>query len=205
MKEPCLFRINLAHLITDGFSFVDYIQQMLSSLGIPSYYTVNKLHDVEFENGIYECKQSYDVNIGTAAGRKQFINLIGFIQKYKQEKALASLECESSAKRVKITYEIVEKESLGEERVYDITVEADEHTYWTGGLLVSNCGEIGMGVDSCRLLLINLFSFVELPFTDKPSFNFNKFEGFVIKAQLLMDDIIKNNLISNNRQLSTPI
>lgn len=31
---------------------------------------------------------------------------------------------------------------LGEHPVYDITVEADEHTYWTGGLLVSNCGEI---------------------------------------------------------------
>ena len=31
---------------------------------------------------------------------------------------------------------------LGDHPVYDITVEADEHTYWTGGLLVSNCGEI---------------------------------------------------------------
>lgn len=31
---------------------------------------------------------------------------------------------------------------LGDHPVYDITVEAEEHTYWTGGLLVSNCGEI---------------------------------------------------------------
>ena len=31
---------------------------------------------------------------------------------------------------------------LGDHPVYDITVDADEHTYWTGGLLVSNCGEI---------------------------------------------------------------
>lgn len=34
--------------------------------------------------------------------------------------------------------------SLGEEEVYDITVEAEEHTYWTDGLLVSNCAEIGL-------------------------------------------------------------
>lgn len=31
---------------------------------------------------------------------------------------------------------------LGNHHVYDITVDADEHTYWTGGLLVSNCGEV---------------------------------------------------------------
>jgi hypothetical protein len=33
---------------------------------------------------------------------------------------------------------------LGTYPVYDITVEADEHTYWTGGLLVSNCSEISL-------------------------------------------------------------
>ncbi len=30
---------------------------------------------------------------------------------------------------------------LGDFPVYDITVEDEEHTYWTGGLLVSNCAE----------------------------------------------------------------
>ncbi len=32
-------------------------------------------------------------------------------------------------------------EDMGEHDVYDITVDAPEHTYWTGGLLVSNCLE----------------------------------------------------------------
>lgn len=31
---------------------------------------------------------------------------------------------------------------LGDHEVFDLTVEAEEHTYWTGGLLVSNCGEV---------------------------------------------------------------
>ena len=34
--------------------------------------------------------------------------------------------------------------SLGEHPVWDITVEADEHSYWSGGHLVSNCAEISL-------------------------------------------------------------
>jgi uncharacterized membrane protein len=44
--------------------------------------------------------------------------------------------------RVSDDNSIVKVEFLGTHPVYDITVDADEHTYWTGGLLVSNCGEV---------------------------------------------------------------
>lgn len=49
---------------------------------------------------------------------------------------------------------------------------------------------------------INLYSFVENPFTDKAYFNYDKFKDIVYKAQRLMDDIIdleeeKINLILN--------
>ena len=40
------------------------------------------------------------------------------------------------------SYQIEHVIPIGHHRVYDITVDAPEHTYWTGGLLVSNCGEI---------------------------------------------------------------
>jgi len=53
------------------------------------------------------------------------------------------------------------------------------------------CGEIPLcPYDSCRLLAINLYSFVEKPFTDKAVFNFNKFTEYVGYAQRFMDDII---------------
>lgn len=116
------------------------VQQMLSSLGIGSYYTTNKATDVEFSNGTYTCRQSYDLNI--TAHRQRFRSLIGFIQHSKCERLDAA--CIVSGKPRKTAYEIVEVESFGEAPVYDITVEADEHTYWTGGLLVSNCSEVGM-------------------------------------------------------------
>ncbi|HQW54776.1 MAG TPA: adenosylcobalamin-dependent ribonucleoside-diphosphate reductase [Saprospiraceae bacterium] len=53
------------------------------------------------------------------------------------------------------------------------------------------CGEIPLcPYDSCRLLAINLFSYVDKPFTKKASFNWNLFKEHVGVAQRLMDDII---------------
>lgn len=53
------------------------------------------------------------------------------------------------------------------------------------------CGEIPLcPYDSCRLLAINLYSYVENPFTPEASFNFDKFKEHVAKAQRIMDDII---------------
>ena len=53
------------------------------------------------------------------------------------------------------------------------------------------CGEIPLcPYDSCRLLAINLFSYVENPFTDKASFNFDLFKKHIAHAQRIMDDII---------------
>ena len=53
------------------------------------------------------------------------------------------------------------------------------------------CGEIPLcPYDSCRLLAINLYSYVENPFTKEASFNFELFKEHVHKAMHLMDDII---------------
>jgi ribonucleoside-diphosphate reductase alpha chain len=53
------------------------------------------------------------------------------------------------------------------------------------------CGEIPLcPYDSCRLLAINLFSYVDGPFTSKASFNFDLFKKHVAAAQRIMDDII---------------
>ncbi len=53
------------------------------------------------------------------------------------------------------------------------------------------CGEIPLcPYDSCRLLAINLYGYVEHPFTDKAKFNFELFKEHVAYAQRIMDDII---------------
>lgn len=53
------------------------------------------------------------------------------------------------------------------------------------------CGEIPLcAYDSCRLLAINLYSYVENPFTPKAKFNFELFRKHAAIAQRIMDDII---------------
>lgn len=53
------------------------------------------------------------------------------------------------------------------------------------------CGEIPLcPYDSCRLLALNLYSYVDRPFTKEASFDFAKFRDHVAKAMRMMDDII---------------
>ena len=53
------------------------------------------------------------------------------------------------------------------------------------------CGEIPLcPYDSCRLQAINLYSYVDNPFTDKARFNFDLFREHVRMGQRLMDDLI---------------
>lgn len=53
------------------------------------------------------------------------------------------------------------------------------------------CGEIPLcAYDSCRLLAINLYSYVKHPFTPEAEFDFELFKQHVQKGQKLMDDLI---------------
>ena len=53
------------------------------------------------------------------------------------------------------------------------------------------CSEIAMqGGDSCRLIAINLFKFVENPFTNRATFNMDNFYRATYEGQRLMDDLV---------------
>jgi ribonucleoside-diphosphate reductase alpha chain len=53
------------------------------------------------------------------------------------------------------------------------------------------CSEINLSpLDSCRLMVINLFSYVTNPFTDKAAFDFDKFAKHAAITQRLMDDLV---------------
>ncbi len=57
------------------------------------------------------------------------------------------------------------------------------------------CGEIPLcPYDSCRLLSINLYSYVENPFTPEARFDFDLFRKHVRIAQRIMDDIVDMEL-----------
>lgn len=64
-----------------------------------------------------------------------------------------------------------------------------EHGFKT--VSTNPCGEITLcPYDSCRLLAINLYGYVDNPFTKEAKFNWDKFKEHVIYAQRFMDDIV---------------
>lgn len=65
------------------------------------------------------------------------------------------------------------------------------------------CGEIPLcPYDSCRLLAINLYSYVKDPFTSRATFDFDLFKQHVTIAQRLMDDIVTLEIEKIDRQLA---
>lgn len=63
----------------------EQLKLMLESFGFNPYVTTNKPKNVEFSNGTYKCKESYDVNLGRQDEILRFYNEIGFLQKYKMD------------------------------------------------------------------------------------------------------------------------
>lgn len=99
-------------------------------------------------------------------------------------------------------HKVVSVEFYGYEDVYNITVD-DNHNYHiitsnddddfvvSSGICVKNCGEIVLSpYDSCRLLLVNLLSFVVNPYEESAYFDFGLYSKTVQVAQRLMDDMI---------------
>jgi len=105
---------------------------------------------------------------------------------------------------INYNHKVVRVEELsGEHAVYNITVD-DNHTIaaitkvnnsksnsWYSGILSFNCGEIVLpAYDACRLLILNLSSYIKNPFTKDATFDYELFKKHTIIAQKLMDDII---------------
>ena len=62
------------------------------------------------------------------------------------------------------------------------------------------CSEIAMqGGDSCRLIALNLYNFVDNPFTKEASFDFEKFYKITYEAQRLQDDLVDLELEAIDR------
>lgn len=170
------------------------LQKIFIELGISTYYTTNKEKEVKFLNGTYKCKESYDLNIGKYYDLIKFYNEIGFIHNYKNKK-LKNIILNRSPKIRKI-------EKYDKIDVYDFT---EPLTNWgvVNGYIAHNCGEITLcESDSCRLLAINLYSYVKNPFTNEAYFDFEEFKKDCEISERLMDDIVDLEIEKVNKILN---
>lgn len=131
-------------LVCIGQDVCEKIQQMLSSIGVVSESVKHSEKSftlkVDIEVFSRNVRFSNDVN-------NELLDNMLFTRSFNRYKSVPA----------KSSYEIIDKVYLGDFPVFDITVEAEEHTYWTGGLLVSNCSEYMFLDDSaCNLASHNL-------------------------------------------------
>ena len=135
-------------LKTTCLDLAEEVQESLfRDFEIDSYITTNKPKLVEFSNGSYQCKTSYDLNIGKYEDKVKFFNTIGFIQKYKTE-LLAYWLLENAPT-------VTSTKNIGVQSVYDFN---EPLTNWSSveGYLCHNCGEI-IGSDFfCNLVEVHL-------------------------------------------------
>lgn len=110
-------------------------------------------------------------------------------------------------------HRVVSIEFDGYENVYNGTVD-DFHNFFVGAfnandeknskIFINNrqCGEINLSKnDSCRLITMNLLSFVDNKYTKDAKFDFEKFEKYSYNAQRMMDDLVDLELESIDRIL----
>ena len=127
---------------------------------------------------------------------KAAVNEEKYLQKYPidAEEPLYKKEVDASALWKKIIHNAWKSAEPGVLFWDTITRESVPDCYADLGfktISTNPCGEIPLcPYDSCRLLAINLYSYVKNPFTPEAYFDYGLFKEHVAAAQRIMDDII---------------
>lgn len=100
------------------------------------------------------------------------------------------------------SYDVVQTETVTK-FAYELNDNPYIDSYFQKSILSVDCGEIPLcELDSCRLSLLNSYSYVNFPFTENAEFDFEKFFNHIVIAQRLMDDIIDLEEESLNKIIS---
>lgn len=148
--------------------FVEELGIVLSKFGIKSYYTTNKPKSVQFKNGNYVCKESYDLNITQYESVSLFMNTIGFIQSYKNDIAFAYLKKKSPR--------VSSIKNSGMQLVYDFELDDMVHYGIVEGVASHNCFEIS------KLPVLVDTDFSKIEYDEIDEFVSNNFDKFGIQA-----------------------
>lgn len=158
-------------------------QTLLDDFDIQGVYiTTNKPQKVKFSNGEYECRESYDVNIGQYKEITKFIAEINFYQQYKREQLEIMMK-----NRPSYVYNVEPYEEI---KVYDFT-EPERHWGIVEGYVVHNCAEEPLPAGgSCLLGSINLSEFI----TENKTFDFDDFRKTVHTSVIALNEVLDEGL-----------
>ena len=125
------------------------------------------------------------------ADARRFAERIGFVGATRGERLndfLAMAEAGAVRQRLTATFESLV--ALGDEPVYDVTVEA-VHAFDANGLMVANCGEQPLPPYGCCCLgSINLTHFVRDPFGADAAFDYAGFDAVARTATRMLDNVL---------------
>jgi len=138
---------------TTSKKLADQLVVILSSLGLSPYITTNKVKTVEFSNGNYQCKESYDINIGQLEDIIWFAENIAFVQEYKN--------CSLSQLIISRGPFVVSVTPQHDVEVFDFNLTSDNHWGVVEGVVAHNC-EISLNsFQFCNLVEINASDIVD--------------------------------------------
>lgn len=87
---------------------------------------------------------------------------------------------------------------VNNENVYDLKIK-NNHNFFANNVLVHNCGEIFMHEDSCRLIHVNLSSFIIDEYTDNARVDDEKLYEVFYETTRLGDDLVDLEANAINR------
>ena len=178
-------------------SNVELLRQIQMMLGCNGFYSSIKLRKKaqykDMPNGKggyskYWTKDNYDLIISSSQS-EDYIKYIGFLgDDNKEKKFLEFTKNKVSLKKYTtlLSYKLLNEK----EDVYCIK-EPVTRSIIVNGISTRRCGEIPLSnCDSCRLMAMNLYSYVKNPFTKQAYFDFDLFANHARKIVKLMDNMI---------------
>ena len=149
--------------------------------------------------GICQTQDIYRLRIFGKHNLTIFDKQIGFLSSLKQSRLNQALLLVSSREAKHRNYTTIDKiTNIGKYPVGCIEVY-NHHKFSANGVISGNSELPLCELDSCRLLLINLFNYVKKPFSKNAAFNYKDFYKDAIIAQRLMDDLVDLELEAIDR------
>jgi len=140
----------------------------------------------------YDCRADHELIIGSDS-REVFMREIGFLLDYKNDRYRQWAEGRSLRLSKQFVSKISEIVHVGREAVFD-TTQPDHNSLIFNGIVTGNCGEQPLPpYGSCLLGSVNLTRFVNKPFTEEASFDWDEYRKAVKVFTRMLDNVVEIN------------